>query len=60
MLRLPDYLDRWDQQKLNTQLNEHKQATKKGYLNDNIGKQHLKTSHSVHWDSGTCLTYSVN
>ena len=41
------------------QLNEHKQATKKGDLN-NIAKHHLKTSHTINWNSATCLTHSTN
>ena len=40
-------------------LNKHKQAPKRGDLNDNIAEHHLKTSHTIDWDSGTCLTYSA-
>ena len=42
---------------LTTQLTEHKRATKKGNLNNNIAEHHLKTSHAIDWDSATCLTY---
>ena len=45
---------------LTTRLSEHKQATKKGDLNNKIAKHHLKTSHTITWDSATCLTYSTD
>ena len=45
---------------LTTRLNEHKRATKKGDLNNNIAQHHLKTSHTIDWDSATCLTYSTD
>ena len=45
---------------LTTRLTEHKRATKKGDLNNNIADHHLKTSHAIHWDSATCLTYSTD
>ena len=32
---------------LTTRLTEHKRATKKGDLNNNIAKHHLKTSHAI-------------
>ena len=41
-------------------LTEHKRATKKGNLNNNIAKHHLKTNHAIDWDSATCLTYSTD
>ena len=41
-------------------LYEHKQATKKGDLNNNIAEHHLKTSHIINWDSVMCLTYSTD
>ena len=41
---------------LTTRLNEHKRATKKGDLNNNIDQHHLKTSHIIEWDSVTCLS----
>ena len=45
---------------LTTQLTKHKRATKKGDLNNNIAKHHLKTNHAIDWDSATCLTYSTD
>ena len=39
---------------LTTQLNKHKWTTKKGDLYNNIIKHHLKTSHTIDWDSATC------
>ena len=45
---------------LTTRLTEHKRATKKGDLNNNIAEHHLKTSHAIDWDSATCLTYSTD
>ena len=45
--------------KLTTRLNEHKRASKKGDVNNNIAEHHLKTSHTIDWDSATCLTYSI-
>ena len=41
-------------------LNECKRATKKDDLNTNIAEHHLKTSHTIHWDSATCVAYSTN
>ena len=41
-----------------TWVNEHKRATKKGNLNNNIAEHHLKTSYTNDWDSAMCLTYS--
>ena len=44
-----------------TRLKEHKRATKKGDFNNNIAEHHLKTSHTIDWDSAaTCLTYSTD
>ena len=43
-----------------TPLNEHKRATKKGDVNNNIAEHHLKTNHTIDWDSATCLTYSTD
>ena len=43
-----------------TRLTEHKRATKKGDLNNNIAEHHLKTNHAIDWDSATCLTYSTD
>ena len=45
---------------LTTRLNGHKQATKMGDLNNNIAEHHLKTSHTIHWDSPKCLTFSAD
>ena len=45
---------------LTTRLNKHKQATKKGDLNNNIAEHHLKTSHTIDWDSATCIAYSTD
>ena len=45
---------------LTTRLIEHKRATKKGDLNNNIAEHHLKTYHAIDWDSATCLTYSTD
>ena len=45
---------------LSTRLTKHKRATKKGDLNNNIAKHHLKTSHAIDWYSATCLTYSTD
>ena len=36
-----------------TWLNEHKQAAKKGDLNNNIAEHRLKTSHTIDWGSAT-------
>ena len=35
-------------------------ATKKGDLNSNIAEHHLKTNHTIDWDSAACLTYSTH
>ena len=35
-------------------------ATKKGDLNNDIAEHHLKTSHTIDWDSATCGTYSTD
>ena len=43
-----------------TRLKEHRRATKKGDLNNNIAKHHLKTSHTIDWDSATYVTYSTD
>ena len=46
---------------ITTRLNEHKRATKKGDLKNNLAEQHLlKTSHIIDWDSATCLTYGTD
>ena len=45
---------------LTTRLTEHKRATKKGDLNNNIAEHHLKTNHAIDWDSATCSTYSTD
>ena len=42
---------------LTTRLNEYKRATKKGDLDNNIAENPLKTSHTIDWDSATCVTY---
>ena len=44
---------------LTTRLNDHKWATKKDDLNNNIAEHHLKTSHIIDWDSATCVAYST-
>ena len=43
-----------------TLLNEHKRATKKSELNNNIAERQLKTSHTIDWDCATCLTHSID
>ena len=43
-----------------TRLNENKRATKKGDLNNNIAEHLLKISHTIDWNSATCLTYSTD
>ena len=45
-----------------SRLHEHRRATKKGNLNNNIDEQRLKTSHTIRidWDSATCSTYSTD
>ena len=45
---------------LTTWLNDHKRATKKGDLNNNIAEHHLKTSHTIDWESATYVTYSTD
>ena len=45
---------------LTTWLTEHKRATKKGDLINNITEHHLKTNHAIDWDSTMCLTYSTD
>ena len=45
---------------LTTRLTEHKRATKKGDLINNIAEHHLKTTHAIDWNSATCLTYSTD
>ena len=45
---------------LTTRLNEHKRATKKGDVNNNIAERYLKTGHTIDWDSVKCLTYSTD
>ena len=45
---------------LTKRLNEHKRATKKGDVNNNIAEHHLKTSHTIVWESASCLTYSID
>ena len=43
-----------------TRLSKHKRATRKGDLKNNIVEHYLKTSHTIYWDSATCLTYSTD
>ena len=45
---------------LTTRLNEHKRATKKGDLNNNIAEHYLNTGHTIDWNSATCVTYSTD
>ena len=45
---------------LSTQLTGHKQATKKGDVNNHIAEHHLQTKHRIDWDSATCITYSTD
>ena len=45
---------------LTTRLNEHKRATEKGDLNNNIAEHPLKTSHTIDWHSATCVTYRAD
>ena len=47
--------------KLTTRLNEHKPASQRVTSTTiNIAEHHLKTSHTIDWDSATCLTYSTD
>ena len=43
---------------LTTRLNEHKRAAKEGDLNNT--EHHLKTSHTIDWDSAMCVSYSTD
>ena len=48
---------------LTTRLNEHKPepATKRVTSTTiNIAEHHLKTSHTIDWDSATCLSYGTD
>ena len=45
---------------LSTQLTRHKQATKKGDVNNHIAEHHLQTKHRIDWDSATRITYSTD
>ena len=45
---------------LSTQLTGHKQATKKGDVNNHIAEHHLQTKHQIDWDSATRITYSTD
>ena len=45
---------------LSTQLTGHKQATKKGDVNNHIAEHHLQTKHRIDWDSVTRITYSTD
>ena len=45
---------------LSTQLTGHKQATKKGDVNNHIAEHHLQTKHRIDWDSATRITYSTD
>ena len=45
---------------LNARLTEHRRATRKGDINNNIAEHHLQTKHRIDWDSATCVTYSTN
>ena len=56
-----DSTARWDRgKKLTLRQNEHKLATKKGDLNNNSAEHHLKTSHTIDWDSASGVTYSID
>ena len=57
---MPGHLYRWDRQKLNYATKGTQTSYKKGWVNNNIAEQHLKTSHTIDWDSATCLTYSTD
>ena len=59
MLRQATYISE-TARNLTTRLHEHKQATKKGDLSNNIAEHHLKTNHTIDWDSPTCVTYSTD
>ena len=54
------YMDEIGRRNLTTRLNEHKRATKKGDLNNNIAEHHLTASHTMDWDSASCVTYSAD
>ena len=45
---------------LTTRLNKHKRAAKRGDLNNNIVEHNLKVSHTIDWDSATCVTNSTD
>ena len=45
---------------LKTRLTEHKQALRKGDVNNHIAKLHRLTNHTIDWDSAQCLTYSTD
>ena len=63
MLRLPGHLYRWAKHKLyQDQVTKRTQTSYwKGDLNINdIAEHHLKTSHTIDWDSASCLTYSTD
>ena len=45
---------------LKTRLTEHKQALRKGDVNNHIAKHNRLTNHTIDWESAQCLTYSTD
>ena len=45
---------------LTTRLTEHKRATRKDDINNQIVEHHRLTNHSIDWDPAQCPTYSTN
>ena len=45
---------------LKTRLTEHKQALRKGDVNNHIAKHYRLSNHTIDWDSAQCLTYSTD
>ena len=39
---------------------EHKQATRKGDVNDHVSEHHRLKKRAIDWDSAQCLAYSTN
>ena len=45
---------------LETRLTEHREATRKGDVNNHIAEHHRLPNLNIDWDSAQCLTYSTN
>ena len=45
---------------LNLRQTEHNRATRNGDTNNHIAEHHLKTNHSIDWDSAECVTISTD